>query len=146
MNSRTTVATRKRLLIEIDQLFHRSVEELRSAGFANERVEEICTCLNQVVKSFRMMEGRAWQVSHRFGMSPQELMEICDFGDVDDERIREVAELLGCDAHAILVATRELAEIEKLSSRLEKQIKMSRQSVYDAEAVSYTHLTLPTKA
>ena len=134
MNSRTTVATRKRLLTENDQLFLRCVEELRSAGFATERVEEICTCLSQVVKSFRMMEGRAWQVSHRFGMSPQEFMEICDFGNSDDERVREVAELLGCDANSVLVATTELKEIEKLSSRLEKQIRMSRQSVYDAEA------------
>jgi len=134
MNSRTTVATRKRLLDEAGELFARCVEELRSAGFATVRVEEINGCLSQVVKSFRMMEGRAWQVSHRFGMSPQEFMEICNFGDGDDDRVREVAELLGCDAKAILIATTELKEIEKLSSRLEKQIRMGRQSVYDAEA------------
>jgi len=134
MNSRTTAATRKRLLKEIDQLSERCVEELRDAGFANERVEEIWVCLSQVVKSFRMMEGRAWQVSHRFGMSPPEFTDVCDFEKDEDDRIREISKLLGCDVKNILVATTELKEIEKLSSRLEKKIGMTRQSVYDADA------------
>lgn len=134
MNRRTTPATRKRLLDEIDQLFHACVEKLRGAGFANQRLEEIRECLMQVVKSFRMMEGRAWQVSHRFGMSPREFMEIADFSGASEAQSGEALELLGGDMKHIQAAVSELREIDKLSAGLEKKIRMTRQEVYDAEA------------
>ena len=134
INRRTTEPTRKRLLDEIEQLFGRCVEELRSAGFANQRVDEIRDCLMQVVKSFRMMEGRAWQVSHRFGMSPQEFLEVCELPIDDEERSRETIDLLGGNLDEINAAVSEVNEIQKLSSNLERKIRMSRQEVYDAEA------------
>ena len=133
-NRRTTAATRKRLLLEMDELFHRCVEELREAGFASLRVEEIRECLMQVVKSFRMMEGRAWQVSHRFGMSPQEFLEIVCLSEGASEVHQAALDLIGADAATTLAAAEELAEINKLSDGLEKKIHMTRQSVYDAEA------------
>jgi RNA polymerase primary sigma factor len=133
-NSRTTAATRKRLLREIDQLFLRCVEELRDAGFANQRVDEIRDCLMQVVKSFRMMEGRAWQVSHRFGMSPPEFLEIVQFSGDDPAIDQETLELLGGDSAIVLAASSELSEINKLNQGLEKKIRMTRQEIYDAEA------------
>jgi RNA polymerase primary sigma factor len=133
-NSRTTAATRKRLLREIDQLFLRCVEELRDAGFANQRVDEIRDCLMQVVKSFRMMEGRAWQVSHRFGMSPPEFLEIVQFSGNDPAIDQETLELLGGDSAIVLAASSELSEINKLNQGLEKKIRMTRQEIYDAEA------------
>jgi len=133
-NRRTTAATRKRLLREIDQLFHRCVEELRDAGFANQRVDEIRDCLMQVVKSFRMMEGRAWQVSHRFGMSPPEFLEIIQFSGNDPAIDQETLELLGGDSAIVLAASSELTEINKLNQGLEKKIRMTRQEIYDAEA------------
>ena len=133
-NRRTTATTRKRLLLEIDELFHRCVEELRHAGFASLRVEEIRDCLMQVVKSFRMMEGRAWQVSHRFGMSPQEFLEIARLSGEAPAIDQETLELLGGDSASVFAAAAELAEINKLSDGLEKKIRMTRQGVYDAEA------------
>ena len=134
MNSRTTPATRKRLLEEMDQLFHACVGKLREAGFANQRLEEIRECLMQVVKSFRMMEGRAWQVSHRFGMSPREFLEIANFSHANEAQSSEARELLGGNMKHIQAAVAELKEIDKLSAGLEKKIRMTRQEVYDAEA------------
>ena len=134
MNRRTTQATRRRLLSEMDQLFQRCVEELRGAGFANQRVDEIRECLMQVVKSFRMMEGRAWQVSHRFGMSPQELLEISNFSEMDETQSRDALDLLGGDRRSVQAAVDELNEIEKLRASLEKKLRMGRQAIYDAEA------------
>jgi len=134
MNRRTTESTRRRLFDEIDQLFLRCVEELRSVGFANQRVDEIRECLMQVVKSFRMMEGRAWQVSHRFGMSPQELLEISNFSEMDETQARDALDLLGGDLEIVQAAVGELNEIEKLRGNLEKNLRMDRQAIYDAEA------------
>ena len=134
MNRRTTESTRRRLFDEIDQLFLRCVEELRSVGFANQRVDEIRECLMQVVKSFRMMEGRAWQVSHRFGMSPQELLEISNFSEMDETQAHDALDLLGGDLESVQAAVGELNEIEKLRGNLEKNLRMDRQAIYDAEA------------
>jgi len=134
LNSRTTAATRKRLVGEIDQLLRRCVDELRSAGFASGRVEEIRECLMQAVKSFRMLEGRSWQVSHRFGMSPQEFLEICNPAIEADAEVPGALELLGGDLEAITQAALELKKVHQLNRSLEKNLRMDRQDVYDAES------------
>jgi RNA polymerase primary sigma factor len=134
MNSRTTEPTRQRLAAEIEELFLQSIEELRSAGFANQRVDEIKGCLMQVVKSFRMLEGRAWQASHRFGMSPQEFVEVCEFPENAEEDSRATMELLGGDLEAIKASFGEIKEIERLTLNLERKLRMRREDVYEAEA------------
>ncbi len=134
MNGRTTEPTRQRLGQEIGELFRQSVDELRSAGLANQRLDEVKSCLMQVVKSFRMLEGRAWQVSHRFGMSPQEFLEICEFPEQNEERSQETIQILGGDLKVIKTSFGEIKEIERLTVNLEKKIRMRREEVYEAEA------------
>ncbi|MDE0886404.1 MAG: RNA polymerase sigma factor RpoD [Myxococcota bacterium] len=134
MNGRTTEPTRQRLGIEIEELFLHSIEELRSAGFANQRLDEIKGCLMQVVKSFRMLEGRSWQASHRFGMSPQEFLEVCEFPENGEEDSSATRELLGGDLEAIKASFGEIKEIERLTLNLERKLRMRREEVYEAEA------------
>jgi RNA polymerase primary sigma factor len=67
-------------------------------------------------------------------MSPQELLEISNFSEMDETQARDALDLLGGDLEIVQAAVGELNEIEKLRINLEKKLRMDRQAVYDAEA------------
>jgi RNA polymerase primary sigma factor len=132
-NSRTTAATRKRLHKEVAARHAEIVAELRATGLAKGRIDEIAGCIGQVRESFTLLDDRARKVAKPFAVTPAELEALCALAAKRSARAREARERLGGDVEKIAFAKEELAEIARVRTRLEAEVRMTADDVRTVE-------------
>jgi len=132
-NSRTTAATRKRLLREVRSRHAEIVDELRGTRFSKDRIDEIAACIAQLRESFKLLDDRARKVAKPFDVTPAELEELCVLSTKRSARAKEARERLGGDVDRIAAAWSELEEIGRFRARLESEARMSADDVRSAE-------------
>ena len=132
-NSRTTQATRERLKGEIDARYSDIVASLRDAGLAQERIQEVSSCLAQLRQSFELFDERARGVARPFEVSPLELTELAALAGKRSARGKQALQRLGGDAEVVDAAREELEEVERLRARLEAEARMTADEVRNAE-------------
>ncbi len=132
-NRRTTVATRERLQGEVASRYRQIVRVLRKTGIAKACIEEIGGCLAQLRESHRLLDERAHELAAPFGVTPEELAEICVLSTRSSARGKQALAQLGGDADAVSSLQAELDEIDRVRGRLEAETRMAADDVRGAE-------------
>jgi RNA polymerase primary sigma factor len=128
-NSRTSEDTRKRLRTEMDELYGQMVELARETRFAKARIEEFKQRLSEHGKLLRRYAGRARRVALPFSVSADEFRKLSALSSRRSRKGQEALAKLGGDPERVAQAVERMEEIDRLSRKLEAELKMTRPEV-----------------
>ncbi len=128
-NSQTGEKTRDRLRGEIMELAKECVVGLSDARMAKQRIDEVKNYLEQAHESFVIIAEHVETISHRFGVPREEFVELAARAGKCSAQGKKALERLGGHLDTIEAARAEVAEIEKLSAAISKDLKMKAEDV-----------------
>jgi len=128
-NSRTSEDTRKRLRTEVDELYGQIVELARETRVAKARIEAMKETLGESAKKLRRYSGRARRVAQPFSVTADEFRKLSTLSTRRSRKAQQALAKLGGDPERVAQAVERLEEIDRVSRKLEGELKMSRPEV-----------------
>jgi RNA polymerase primary sigma factor len=128
-NSRTNEDTRKRLRLEVDELFDQMVVLMRETRFAKARIDEIKGALEGHGKELRRIAGRIRRVTQPFGVTPDEFRELSVLSTRRSKKAKQALAKLGGDPERVAEALLRIDEHDKALKKLEGDLRMTRVEV-----------------
>jgi RNA polymerase primary sigma factor len=133
-NRRTGAAARARLRREVDLLYRDMVQQLRDAGFAKARFQEIIERFEKVGERLASFSPRAQEAVAAFDLTPAEFERLAALSTRRSRKAREALARLGGDAQRVAEGLARLEAVAKEAARLEAELGMTRADVQDSLA------------
>jgi RNA polymerase primary sigma factor len=128
-NRRTSDDTRGRLRREVDELYDEMVVLLRGTGFSKARIDDITADVRELGKQVCRHAAKARRVTSGHAILPGEFRKLATLSTRRSKKAREALDRLGGDPDRIAATLALLDELEKKTTALEAESKMSRAEI-----------------
>ncbi|MDJ0865213.1 MAG: RNA polymerase sigma factor RpoD [Myxococcota bacterium] len=128
-NPRTGEEARERLRAEISERLHHGVTMLRETRFAEDRIHELTDGLQELGQHVERLWRAVARETRPFGARPGEFEELAVLATRRSRKGKEALARLGGNAEAVASGLERVEEIERDLSKLEADVRMSRDEV-----------------